>query len=48
MFLGILGKKLQEFETHVFGNSRADGCCNILNGEYVGTIIFVRCCFICI
>jgi hypothetical protein len=40
------GKNIQEFETHVFGNSRVVGCCNILSGEYVGTIIFVGCCFI--
>jgi hypothetical protein len=46
MFVGIMGKNIRQFETHVFGNSKANGCYNILSGEYVGTIIFVACCFI--
>jgi hypothetical protein len=35
------GKNIREFETHVFGNSRANGCYNILSGEYVGIIIYL-------
>jgi hypothetical protein len=42
----FVGINIQEFETHVFGNSKGDECCNVLNGEYVEIIIIMGCCFI--
>jgi len=28
-----VGRSIRELETHVYGNSGGDGCCNILSGN---------------